>query len=108
MGVLTLPEVKTTRGGKDLVQLLLYRGAKPNMTDEYGMTPIHWAAWRGHKDVVQVLLNIGAEPNMVDTYGETPLSYAIHSNHMDIVNILTEKEKSYERSLWGPTKVPHA
>ena len=48
---------------RDVVQLLLDRGADPNKTDKDGMTALHCAAFNGNKDVVQLLLDRGAEPN---------------------------------------------
>ena len=80
-------------GHKEVVQLLLDKGAEINMATQTGRTPLHWAvcaAFRGHKDVVQLLLDRGAQPNMADQTGATPLSYAFKNNGMDIANILTE------------------
>ena len=53
---------------KDVVQLLLDRGADPNQADEGGETPLHYAARWGHKDVVQLLLERGADPNKANRY----------------------------------------
>ena len=77
-------------GRKDVVQLLLDRGAVPNMANQYGGTPLHSAALGGHKDVVQLLLDRGAKPNMRILDGATPLSLALQNSHMDTANILTE------------------
>ena len=54
--------VAAYKGHEDVVQLLLDRGAKPNLADHMGHTPLHWAASHGHKGVVQLLLERGAEP----------------------------------------------
>ena len=79
------------KGHKDVVKLLLDRGAEPNMADQYGGTPLHFAALEGHKDVVQLLLDGGAEPNMADEHEFTPLHLAAFKGHKDVVQLLLDK-----------------
>ena len=45
---------------KKVIQLLLERGADPNIAGKEGWTPLHWAAKRGNKDVIQLLLDLTA------------------------------------------------
>ena len=52
-------------GKKDMVQLLLERGADPNKADTRGRTPLHQTAYIGYKDIVLLLLDAGAQPNKV-------------------------------------------
>ena len=47
-------------GHRDVVQLLLDKGAEPNMAAIDGHTSLHLAAEEGHKDVVYLLLARGA------------------------------------------------
>ena len=47
-------------GHKDVVQLLLDRGAEPNKGASNGVTPLHMAAYHGHRDIVGILLDNGA------------------------------------------------
>ena len=47
------------KGHKDVVQLLLDRGAEPNMTDQNGMTPLSHAIQRGHTDIANILTENG-------------------------------------------------
>ncbi|KAG8199670.1 hypothetical protein JTE90_022120 [Oedothorax gibbosus] len=76
-------------------QLLIEKGADPDIQGEDGLTPLHFAARYGyHKDnkrlstkcdespqkesdtVISALLDRGAHVNCQDTYGMTPLHYA--------------------------------
>jgi hypothetical protein len=63
-------------GDTDRVRKLLRKGANVNARNEYGWTPLHWAALYGHADVVRLLLEHGAEVNARDENGQTPLHEA--------------------------------
>ena len=58
--------VAAAKGHKDIVQLLLDRGADVNKSVQGGLTPLHEAAQRGYEDAVKILLVAGAGPNKVD------------------------------------------
>ena len=77
------------KGHKDVVYLLLDRGAEPNMAAQDGFTPLHCVALEGHKDVVQLLL--GAEPNMATPNGSTPLHYDASEWHHGVVQRLLNR-----------------
>jgi len=51
-------------GHLDVVKFLLERGVDPNVRNNPGDTPLHYAAERGHLDVVKFLLERGADPNV--------------------------------------------
>ena len=52
-----------------MVQTLLDKGAKPNLANRWGETPIFDAVEFGHKDTVQLLLHRGADPNIANYNG---------------------------------------
>jgi ankyrin repeat protein len=43
------------------VKLLLEKGAELEAKDQYGRTPLLWAADKGHETVVKLLLEKGAQ-----------------------------------------------
>ena len=43
------------KGHKDVLLLLMGRGAQPDEADKYGQTPLHGAALNGHLEVVKLL-----------------------------------------------------
>jgi ankyrin repeat protein len=59
-----------------MIQLLLEKGADPNLGDNDGRTPLAWAAEKGREETVKILLENGANVNSTDNYGQTPLSWA--------------------------------
>jgi len=80
------------RGGhKDVVALLLDKGADVAATDIDGGTALHWAAEVGHKDVVALLLDKGADVAAMDIDGRTALHWATQGGHKDVVALLLDK-----------------
>jgi hypothetical protein len=58
-----------------IVRRLLEMGADPNIQDDDGKTPLHYAVHGKppHLRVVQLLIDHGAVVDAIDYYGETPL-----------------------------------
>ena len=81
----------TRKGLADVAQLLLERGANPNLQDEGGFTPLHGATSWGHTAIAQLLLDRGANPNLQNKYGETPLQAAAAEGHTAIARLLLER-----------------
>jgi ankyrin repeat protein len=81
-------------GTLETMKTLLLAGANPNVTDQYGTTPLHAAACRGNQAVVEYLVSHGADVNAVsqgkqDTW--TPLSEAVGGRHLEIARFLRRK-----------------
>ena len=64
------------RNRKDIVKLLLDRGADPNMGDANGTTPLILAHNKGHPAVIELLLGAGADINKANNMGSTVLHEA--------------------------------
>jgi len=54
-------------GNGDLIDLLIKRGANPNVYDAEALTPLHLAVNQGHMSCVRALLNNWAKVNLSDT-----------------------------------------
>jgi hypothetical protein len=65
----------------DIVELLLARGAQPNMKNETGATALIIAARNNHAAITQALLRRGATINTTDRQGRTALMHAAEMGH---------------------------
>ena len=74
----------------DIVNLLIERGADPNIGDENVWTPLHWAVERRRMDMVKLLLNRGADPNKMSKHW-TPLHRAVQNGCKYTVQLLLNK-----------------
>ena len=78
-------------GHKEVVDLLLARGAEVNAIDCRGLTPLHWAVEKQHEDVVRLLVVGKANVNAKDCDGETPLYLAAKRGLVAVVELLLAK-----------------
>lgn len=65
------------------------RSARPGL-DEYGRTPLHYAASHAMDRDVSALIGQGQNPNTKDDNGWTPLHFAAQSNSAGCVKMLLE------------------
>lgn len=61
---------------KDIVKMLLDKGADPNAKNANGSTPVHTAAFTGNVPVLEMLLEAGGDPQAPDKEGRSPLDLA--------------------------------
>ena len=83
--------IAANRGNKDVVSLLLERGADIHARDSNQATPLHFAAGGRNKDVVSLLLERGADIHAHNSHQATPLHSAAFSGHEDVVRLLLER-----------------
>ena len=76
------------KGHKEVVRLLIARGAKVMATTKFGDTPLHCAAGEGHKDVVELLIAKEADVNARDGRNKTPLYLASERGHAKVADLL--------------------
>ena len=63
------------------------RNSRPGV-DEYGRTPLHYAALDGDAERVRQLLSDGADPDAQDDDGWTPLHFACQERHSGVAKVL--------------------
>ena len=78
-------------GHKDIVELLLSKGANVNASTSWGSTALSVAARDGETNMVEFLLSNGANVNSKEYDGYTALSRAAMNGHTQIVKILLSK-----------------
>ncbi|MEP7310754.1 MAG: ankyrin repeat domain-containing protein [Acidobacteriota bacterium] len=73
---------------QDTAQMLLRAGAKANVANRYGVTPISLAAGNANAAIVDLLLAAGADANTSLPHGETVLMTAARSGNPAVVKSL--------------------
>ena len=80
------------KGDVKQVRTMLDLGASPLCHDEeFGGTPLHWAAYKGHVDTVEILLNRGADINAINKDGRPAIVLAAAMGQTPVVKLLLER-----------------
>jgi ankyrin repeat protein len=75
----------------EIAQLLLRRGADPNIPGALGVPPLLAATSAGSEEIVQLLLDAGADPNVSEArFGFSPLADAARNGYTEIARILLD------------------
>lgn len=82
--------IQTVIQCRDIVPLLVDKGADPNIDNCAFGKPLHIACLIGSADIVNILLDTGADVNAINGYFGTPLFAAMHGEHPDVVSLLLE------------------
>ncbi|MDZ7581156.1 MAG: ankyrin repeat domain-containing protein [Deltaproteobacteria bacterium] len=70
------PRAFEFNGHTSIVQMLIEKGADPNIQDFDGWTALMKAAYKGNIEIVQILINNGADLNLKNIGGHTALYIA--------------------------------
>lgn len=78
-------------GHKDVAAYLIEQGAKIDVQNHSGYSPLMAAAQTGHNRLVRFLLEKGANPNLATKNGDTALIYASMFGNAETVQALLDK-----------------
>jgi uncharacterized protein len=80
----------TVEGDLASVNAMLRAGADPNVQDDNGWAPLHFAAQINAAKMVDLLIVAGANVNIRDSNGNTPLSTAVFNSrgNGDVIGLL--------------------
>ena len=59
--------------------------------DEYGSTPLSYAAGNNAPDVARLLIDLGADIESKNNPGDTPLHWAAAKNSLDVARLLVDR-----------------
>jgi len=76
---------------KEVAELLIANSANKNAKDDSGETHLHHAAKYGRKEVVELLIAKGADVNAKRNNGQTPLHRAAGGGHKEVAELLIAK-----------------
>ncbi len=99
---------------KEMVKLLIAKGANVNAVNNYGNTALRKASRNGNSEIVELLLDAEADPNVVTRDGNTVLMNASFLGYKDVVKLLLDKgahvnaaNKSGKTALMYASKAGH-
>ena len=72
----------------DTAQMLIDAGARINVRNELGITPLLLACTNGNAGMIGKLLAAGADPNIASPNGESPLMLAARTSSAGAINLL--------------------
>ncbi|MCK4816745.1 ankyrin repeat domain-containing protein, partial [bacterium] len=78
-------------GYKDVVEILLAKGADIDARDSYAASALHYVAREGHNEIAELLIAKGADVNAKDTRGRTPIDLAMNQGRKEIAKLLLSK-----------------
>lgn len=88
-------------GDKEILQLLLRKGADVNKEGSESYTSLMCASKEGHKEIVEILLKKGADIDAKNTYGQTSLMWAASKGHVKVVELLLENGANTDlKDVW--------
>ena len=74
-----------------IAKYLVARGGEVDAKNQFGMTPLHLAAFTKDTEIVQFLISKGADVHAKSNSGETPLHWAANNRNTEVAAFLVSK-----------------
>ena len=74
----------------EILLILIKSGAKINISDKYGITPLHLLSFKGQDEYMSILLQNNVDINAYDKFNRIPLNYAIMEGQLNSAYYLLE------------------
>ena len=74
----------------EILQILIKSGSLINISDNFGITPLHLVSFKGQDEYMSILLQNNADINALDSYNRLPLNYAIMEGQLNSAYLLLE------------------
>ena len=78
-------------GHKEIVNLLIQKGADINAKNKKEGTSLHDAAEAGQSEIVELLIDSGADVSTKNNGGATPMHFAAFYGQEDVIELLIDK-----------------
>ena len=88
---LSLHWVAAGRYTDELMSFLMEKGAKIDVANSDGQTPLHLAVQHGYAAMAKQLCEKGVRIDVRDNNDQTPLHLAVSYGHLSMVKLLLEK-----------------
>lgn len=85
---------------EDVAKILIENGAKIDVRNNNGQTPLQWAIIDQRRDVAKALIAKNADVNTVDNDGWTPLHHEAADGNVAVINLLIEHGASPHAKTW--------
>ena len=85
-------QIAVTAHNLETTRALVEGGANIHVTDDRGLTPLHYAAVNGDRDLLELLVDLGASVNSSDKEGRTALHHAVMAGSQSTTNALLERK----------------
>ncbi|MCK4517956.1 ankyrin repeat domain-containing protein [Candidatus Babeliales bacterium] len=82
---------------EEIAKLLLENGAKPNVVDKEGNTPLHLAAKNRNLELIKLLMSYEADPTLTNKQSKTPLQ--VFEDDLDNRGSYAKNKSSWEDDL---------
>ena len=74
----------------EILQILIKSGSLINISDNFGITPLHLVSFKGQDEYMSILLQNNADINALDSFKRLPLNYAIMEGQLNSAYLLLE------------------